>query len=195
MCWPTNPCVKNSLLIFTLCVLHHFQPVHWDHHHHHLSRSCHCWQMASTTCAMHFDPGPFSSIDCQRLPRCHLSISFWVFLLVVFHDRIHDFPFQASRDLFISQKVAIVSKSSPSWCYSLTYFLTQFITWCYQSLRSNNDNSLPVPRVKTYTGARAFHCCAPSLWNNLPLSVRSALSVATFKKHLKTHLFDLAFSP
>ena len=55
------------------------------HHHHHLSRSCHCWQMASTTCAMHFDPGPFSSIDCQRLPRCHLSISFWVFLLVVFH--------------------------------------------------------------------------------------------------------------
>ena len=48
------------------------------HHHHHLSRSCHCWQMASTTCAMHFDPGPFSSIDCQRLPRCHLSISFWV---------------------------------------------------------------------------------------------------------------------
>ena len=55
------------------------------HHHHHLSRSCHCWQMASTTRAMHFDPGPFSSIDCQRLPRCHLSISFWVFLLVVFH--------------------------------------------------------------------------------------------------------------
>ena len=48
-------------------------------HHHHLSRSCHCWQMASTTCAMHFDPGPFSSIDCQRLPRCHLSISFLIF--------------------------------------------------------------------------------------------------------------------
>ena len=35
------------------------------------------------------------------------------------------------------------------------------------SLRSNNDNSLSVPRVKTNTGARAFHFCAPSLWNNL----------------------------
>ena len=49
------------------------------------------------------------------------------------------------------------------------------------SLRSNNDNSLSVPRVKTNTGARAFHSCAPSLWNNLPLSVHSASSVATFK--------------
>ena len=62
-----------------------------------------------------------------------------------------------------------------------------------RSLRSNNENSLLVPRVKTNTGARAFHSCAPSLWNNLPLSVRSASSVATFKKYLKTHPFDLAF--
>ena len=64
-----------------------------------------------------------------------------------------------------------------------------------RSLRSNNDNSLSVPRVKTNTGARAFHSCAPSLWNNLPLSVHSAISIATFKKYLKTHLFDLAFFP
>ena len=64
-----------------------------------------------------------------------------------------------------------------------------------RSLRSNKDNSLSVPRVKTNTGARAFHSCAPSLGSNLPLSVRSAISVATFKKHLKTHLLDLAFPP
>ena len=64
-----------------------------------------------------------------------------------------------------------------------------------RSLISNNDDSLSVPRVKTNTGARSFHSCAPSLWNNLPLSVCSVISVATFKKPLKTHLFDLAFSP
>ena len=57
-----------------------------------------------------------------------------------------------------------------------------------RSLRSKYDNSLSVPRVKTNTGARAFHSCAPSLWNNLPLSVRSATSVATFKKYLDTSL-------
>ena len=57
---------------------------HHHHHHHHLSRSCHCWQMASTTHAMHFDFEPPSSIDCYQLPRCCLSISFWVSLLLVF---------------------------------------------------------------------------------------------------------------
>ena len=55
----------------------------------------------------------------------------------------------------------------------------------FRSLRTNNDNSLSVPRVKTNTGARVSHSCAPSLWNNLPLSVRSASSLATFKKCLK----------
>ena len=56
-----------------------------------------------------------------------------------------------------------------------------------RSLRSNNDNSLSVPRVKTNTDARAFHSCALSLWNYLPLSVHSAISFATFKKYLETH--------
>ena len=62
-------------------------------------------------------------------------------------------------------------------------------------LRSNNGIILLVPRVKTNTGTGAFHSCAPSLWNNLLLSIRSAISVATFEKYLKTHLFDLAFPP
>ena len=63
------------------------------------------------------------------------------------------------------------------------------------SLRGNKDNSLSVPRVKTNTGTRAFNSCVPSFWNNLLLSVYSVFSVATFKKHLKTHLLDLAFTP
>ena len=50
--------------------------------------------------------------------------------------------------------------------------------------------SLSVNWVKIKTGARAFHCCAPSLWTNLLLPVRSAFSLATFKRHLKTHLFN-----
>ena len=30
ICWPTKPCVKNSLHIFTPCLPHHSQPAHWD---------------------------------------------------------------------------------------------------------------------------------------------------------------------
>ena len=55
-----------------------------------------------------------------------------------------------------------------------------------RSLRSNRRITLSIPRIKTNTGARAFSSCAPSLWNNLPLSVRSATSVATFRRRLKT---------
>ena len=58
-----------------------------------------------------------------------------------------------------------------------------------RSLRSNNDNSLSVPGVKTNTGARAFHSF---LWNNLLLSGRSVISIATFKKYLKTQIIYLA---
>ena len=64
-----------------------------------------------------------------------------------------------------------------------------------RSLRSNKGLVLSVPKVKTKTGARAFSSCAPTLWNSLPLHLRSAPSVATFRKHLKTYLFDLAFPP
>ena len=64
-----------------------------------------------------------------------------------------------------------------------------------RSLSSNRGITLSIPRIKTNTGARAFSSCAPSLWNNVPLSVRSATSVATFRGRLKTYLFDLAFRP
>ena len=30
ICWPTKPCVKNSLFICTPCLLHHSRPAHWD---------------------------------------------------------------------------------------------------------------------------------------------------------------------
>ena len=56
-----------------------------------------------------------------------------------------------------------------------------------RSLRSNRGITLSVPRIRTNTGARAF---SSSLWNNLSLSVRSAISVATFRRCLNTYLFD-----
>ena len=64
-----------------------------------------------------------------------------------------------------------------------------------RSLRSNRGITLSIPRIKTNTGARAFSSCALSLWNNLPLSVRSATSIANFRRRLKTYLLDLAFPP
>jgi len=58
-----------------------------------------------------------------------------------------------------------------------------------RSLRSGGQNLLALPTISSEFGRRAFSYCAPSVWNNLPLSIRSLDSFNSFKSHLKTHLF------
>ena len=64
-----------------------------------------------------------------------------------------------------------------------------------RTLRSSFAGLLEEPPFKLSTvGARAFSCAAPRLWNSLPLHIRQSDSLNTFKSHLKTHLFKLAYS-
>uniref|UniRef100_A0A8P4G3E0 Reverse transcriptase domain-containing protein n=1 Tax=Dicentrarchus labrax TaxID=13489 RepID=A0A8P4G3E0_DICLA len=64
-----------------------------------------------------------------------------------------------------------------------------------RTLRSLNAGILVVPIVsKSRTGARAFSYQAPLLWNQLPVVVREADTLTTFKSRLKTFLFDKAYS-
>lgn len=64
-----------------------------------------------------------------------------------------------------------------------------------RELRSSSQQLLVVPRCKTKTlGTRAFSTCAPKLWNDLPLHLRNASNVNSFKARLKTHLFQNAFN-
>ncbi len=60
--------------------------------------------------------------------------------------------------------------------------------------RSTSQNLLFVPRTNCVTfGDRAFSVYAPSLWNTLPLAIRSADSVDSFKSQVKTYLFRKHF--
>ena len=62
-------------------------------------------------------------------------------------------------------------------------------------LRSQSAGLLVVPRIaKIRSGGRAFNYQAPLLWNHLPVSVREADTLSTFKTRLKTFLFDRAYS-
>ncbi len=64
-----------------------------------------------------------------------------------------------------------------------------------RSLRSQNAGVLVVPRIsKMSLGGRAFSCQAPLLWNQLPVQVREADTLSTFKSGLKTFLFGKAYS-
>jgi len=64
-----------------------------------------------------------------------------------------------------------------------------------RTLRSSNSHSLVVPnRVKTVATSLAFSVTAPTIWNNLPVTVKTADSFNVFKHRLKCHLFvDAAF--
>ena len=62
-----------------------------------------------------------------------------------------------------------------------------------RSLRSSGTELLTVPKARTKRhGEAAFSFYAPSLWNTLPGDLRMAETVETFKRALKTYLFNLA---
>ena len=60
------------------------------------------------------------------------------------------------------------------------------------NLRSSSKLMLsePVSPNKNKFEERAFSFVAPKLWNSLPDSVRNANTIDSFKKNLKTHLFQ-----
>ena len=58
-----------------------------------------------------------------------------------------------------------------------------------RSLRSSSKLLLKPAITSTSYGDRSFSAAAPKLWNELPISIRSAKSLDVFKTLLKTHLF------
>ena len=82
-------------------------------------------------------------------------------------------------------------------CHSSQPVCLRDLLFNYQparTLRSSNSHLLVVPnRVKTVTASRAFSVAAPTIWNILPIAVKTADSFNVFKRRLKCHLFDTAF--
>jgi len=63
-----------------------------------------------------------------------------------------------------------------------------------RELRSSARNRLHVRKVRTAFGSRAFCHAAPAVWNSLPSDLTdSAISLDTFKRRLKTHLYTQSF--
>ncbi len=62
-----------------------------------------------------------------------------------------------------------------------------------RSLRSASERRLVVPSQRgTKSLSRTFSWTVPSWWNDLPISIRTAESLAIFKKHLKDTSFSSA---
>ena len=62
-----------------------------------------------------------------------------------------------------------------------------------RQLISSTSQQLSIPRTNLNLGKRAFSVAAPIIWNELPTTLKSCESLASFRKHLKTYLFKIAF--
>ena len=62
-----------------------------------------------------------------------------------------------------------------------------------RQLRSTSSNPLYIPRVKKKAGTRAFSVAAPTVWNSLPAGVKPAGNIVSFRRRLKTYLFNAGY--
>ena len=63
-----------------------------------------------------------------------------------------------------------------------------------RTLRSASKILLREERPRTAIGARSFRHTAAKTWNGLPDNIRQSQSLATFRTHLKKHLYELSYS-
>ena len=84
-----------------------------------------------------------------------------------------------------------VNATAPSYLVQLLHNRT-----VSRTLRSGSSTDLlSVPPSRTVThGDRCFSVASPTLWNNLPVSLRTAKCLTQFCSQLKTHLFKVAFT-
>ena len=60
-------------------------------------------------------------------------------------------------------------------------------------LRSSASSKYELPALRLKIRERAFSYSGPVFWNSLPSELTSIMVTQTFKSHLKTHLFRLAY--
>src|SRR5664279_2136979 len=60
-------------------------------------------------------------------------------------------------------------------------------------LRSSTSGMFDIQRTRTTIDERAFSVSGPTAWNGLPAHVRLLPTRDTFKRHLKSTLYDRAY--
>jgi len=63
-----------------------------------------------------------------------------------------------------------------------------------RELRSASTTNYTIPRLLTKFGERAFSYAGLTAWNSLPHELRAAPTLNSFKRRLKTRVFNTAFN-
>ncbi|KAL7871596.1 hypothetical protein SRHO_G00065790 [Serrasalmus rhombeus] len=99
----------------------------------------------------------------------------------------------AARIRYKTLMLAYKAKNGPAPSYLRSMVKARSVP---RDLRASSTARLDPPssRSQGKHASRLFSVLAPRWWNELPLSVRTAESLAVFKHRLKTHLFTLHLS-
>ena len=76
---------------------------------------------------------------------------------------------------------------TPTYISELLHYKSELTN---RSLRSTDNKELNIPRSYTNYFKNSFSISAPTFWNTLPISIRSADSIASFKLSLKNFLLN-----
>jgi exonuclease III len=116
----------------------------------------------------------------QKVPR-HEHIT-------KYRKQLHWLPIQARIEFkILSMTWKALNKQAPGYLSNLLSLNTASM-----NLRSKSRMMLEIPEAygTNNFADRAFNRSAPHLWNKLPDKVRKAETISSFKKSLKTHLFN-----
>ena len=133
---------------------------------------------------------PDTSIN--RLQRVQNSLARVVLPSIKYHDHITP-ALQKLHWLPVKDRITfkIATLTFKTLHYQQPLYLLDLISRHKSSraLRSSSQQLLNVPFTKSEIGRHSFSFAAPTIWNSLPLALRSMSSIITFRSALKTHLF------
>ncbi len=136
---------------------------------------------------------PDSSIN--RLQQVQNSLARLVMPFVKRHDHItpalHKLHWLPIRHRITFKIATLTFKTLLHGQPSYLHDLLSRHTPC-RTLRSAFKNELNIPfGIKSESGRRSFSFAAPTIWNSLPLALRSISCLSSFRSSLKTHLFPI----
>ena len=133
---------------------------------------------------------PQSSID--RLQRIQNSLARVVMPFVKHHDHITP-ALQKLHWLPIQQRITfkIATLTFKTLKHKEPQYLHELLTLHNptRTLRSSSQFLLDIPSIRSENGRRSFSFAGPTVWNFLPLALRSMTCLTSFRSSLKTLLF------
>ena len=135
---------------------------------------------------------------CLELYYCNMVEWFWWDSSLIFDDELVSF---SALTLWFGQ---LACKNCPEMTYNvlsgtlnLTHSQSDLLTSVADistrsSLRASSSGNHFLPRTERRFGDRASSVAAPPAWNRLTTKLKLMRSTTTFKRHLKTFLFNSA---